>query len=496
MEGIGMAEKYWQVMLIAPVGTRDVTLTDLSLLPDEGLRQAWNHADPKERTGAWQKGEVLLTDPERYKTALGLEILGKAVRHVYARHGRIDRLVLVASKQPETTQERYRKNDTFKLAEVVKALLCQDEVLKPVGERTKIMVVADNPASYEVMRAFYRKNLTPWTHNLSGEGVCYLEVTGGTAQMSTMLLLEGVRLLGVRAVPLYVLEEYDLPQTLDVGREMLVDSLRHTLERDLAVYAYHAAWRSVVEEEAVLRPSLPHYGALRALLDAARHRLNFDFGAAQRALFGADRGLPPHLARQVLALATELSEQARTPEWLITEVYHSASVRRRTEAYASFVGRVFRFQEAMLRYLCEQWGAQFGGKNDAVLDPVWLEGQPTLIEALKRAEVDPGREVTRRSLRVVAEERMLATGQSARMDWLKRLDRFEQVASLRNQLVITHGFAGVSAERLAELYPGGAPQIEGDMEGLLRDVLAVGVATNPYDAINDLCLALSDGGEA
>ncbi len=478
----------WDVMLIAPVGTRDVTLADPSLLPDEALRQAWNHADAQKRTGARQKGQVLLADLERYAPALRLDILGKAVRHVFALHGKIDRLVLVASDEPEGTADRYRRNDTIELARLIKELLRRDAALRAVGERTKIMPVTDNPASYEVMSLFYRQGLPAWTQDLAPDGICYLAVTGGTPQMSTMLLLEGVRLLRTRAVPLYVLEEYDVPKTLDVGREMLVDALRQTLERDLKIYAYHAAWRSVAEEEATLRPSLPrHYDALRAVLDAARHRLNFDFGAAQRALRGADQGLPEPLARRVLALATELGEGGRTPEWLIAEVYHSAVIRRRTEAYASFVGRLFRFQEAMLRYLCERWGARFGGKNDACLDPEWLAGQQALVQALERAEIEAHREVSRRTLRVVAECLAQATGRPEGMDWLRRLDRFEQVASLRNQLVITHGFEGVSAGRLAELYPGGAEQIEADMRALLTDILGMAGSANPYDALNDLC---------
>ncbi len=481
----------WQVMLIAPVGTRDVTLADLSLLPDEALRQQWNHADARERTGARQKGQVLLADLERYAPALHLEILGKAVRHVFALHGKIDRLLLIASDQPEGTADRHRQNDTIELARLIKELLRQDATLRSVGERTRIMPVTQNPASYEGMRSFYRQGLPTWTRDLAPEGVCYLAVTGGTPQMSTMLLLEGVRLLRTRAVPLYVLEDYDIPQTLDVGRDMLADSLRQTLERDLSIYAYHAAWQLVVAEERVLRSSLPHYDALRAVLDAARHRLNFDFGAAQRALRGADRGLPEPLARRVLALATGLSERGRTPQWLIAEVYSSAAIRRRCEAYASFVGRVFRFQEAMLRYLCQQWGAQFGGKNEAFLDPQWLAGQPALAQTLAQAGVDAGHEVSRRALRVVAGH--LATGRPGGVGWLQRRGRFEQVAGLRNQLVITHGFAGVSAERLAELYPGGAEQIEADMAGLLADVLGLNGAPNPYDDLNALCCELLEG---
>ena len=488
-----MPSREWEVMLIAPVGTRDLTLTDLSLLPDDALRENWYHAGLEERTGAWQKGEALMADLDRYAPALRMDILGKAVRHVHACHGRIDRLVLVASRQPESTAEAYRKNDTFLLACAIKELLLRDGALRSVGQRTKIMPLLSNPASYEGVRAFYREHLPAWTRALGDGGVCYLEVTGGTSQMSTMLLLEGVRLLGARAVPLYVLKESDMPQTLEIGRALLVDALRQSLARDLEIYAYHAAYRTVAGEEAVLRPALARYDALVKVLDSTRHRLNFDFDAARRALFGADRGLPAALSRAVHALATELSEEGRTPEWLIAEVYHSAAIRRRTEAYASFVGRVFRFQEAMLRYLCEAWGAQFGGKNEAFLDPDWLAGEADLVQTLERAEVSAGREVTRRTLRVVAEY-LGVTGDPARaMGWLKQLDRLEQVASLRNQLVITHGFEGVSAGRLAELYKGGAERIEGDMAALTGEVLGIEIAAGPYDGINKLCLKLLEG---
>lgn len=489
------ADRDFDIMLIAPVGTRDVTLTDISLLPDDELRTRWNHADPKERMGARQKGEVLRADLERYGPALSLDILGKAVRHVFQAQGGIDRLILVASDQPEeTTPERYRRNDTIELAKVIKELLRRDPTLKPVADRSKIMVVRDNPSSYEMMRDFYRQKLPVWCRDLKAEGTCYLEVTGGTAQMSTMLLLEGVRLLRQRAVPLYVLEEYDMPQTLDVGRQMLADETKDTLRRDLSIYAYHAAWQSAVQEAAVLRSTLPCYEALVAVLNCARHRLNFDFAAAQSALFGADRGLPVSLREDLLALAHELSEEGRSPEWLIAEVFHSATVRLRTEAYASFVGRVFRFQEAMLRYLCETWGVQFGGENGAFVEPEWLAAHEGVRAALERMGIRTEREVSRMTLQIMALQLAREREDEPGERWVKRLSRFEQVASLRNQLVITHGFEGVSAQRLAQLYRGGGQQIEADMAGLLVDVPGVDVATNPYDAINALCRDLMEGG--
>lgn len=488
-----MAKPPWQVMLIAPVGTREVTLTDLGLLPDEALRQAWNHADVEQRLGARQKAEILLADLDRYAPALRLDILGKAVRHVFALHNRLDRLVLVASNQPEDTYERYRKNDTIGLALLVKELLLCDKTLRRVAERIKIMTLGGNPANYKVMRDFYRQGIPLWTSQLAPDGLCYMEVTGGTPQMSAMLLLEGMRHLRTRAVPLYVMAEYDMPLTLDIGREILVDTLRLTLERDLSVYAYDAARQSVTAKEGILRPSLRYYDALRAVLDAARHRLNFDFAAAQKALFGADRGLPQSLRNRVLELTTELGPQGRSSEWLIAEVYHSAVIRRRTEAYDSFVGRVFRFQEAMLRRLCEQWGTQFGGKNDALFNAEWLANRPDVAQAMAQAQIDPNRPVTRRTLQVVANKLAQTDANQEGLNWLNRLSKFEGVASLRNQLVITHGFAGVSAEILARLYSGGDEQIEADMAGLLTDVLDIDVSTNPYDAINDLCRELWQG---
>ena len=482
----------WRVMLIAPVGTRDVTLADLSLLPQPELQKNWNHADPSLRMGARRKAEILLADWDRYAPALRLDILGKAVRHVFARHGRIDRLALVASMQPDDTPEHYRTNDTFGFARIIRDLLRQDTSLRAVGEVTKILTVTDNPASHQVMRSFYREGLAIWTRNLAPDGICYLEVTGGTSQMSVMLLLEGVRCLRARAVPLYVLKEYDMPQTLDVGHQMLADTLRETLERDLSVYAYHAAHRSALDNEAVLRHLMPCYDALLGVLDCARHRLNMDFEAAQSALFGADQALPNPLKARVMALAHSLSESSRTSEWLIAEVFHSARVRLRTEAYASFVGRVFRFQEAMLRYLCEKWGAEFGGENDATIDSNWLGTRKDVRTALDRAHVDTDRPASRRTLQVLA--LALVRGDEQGEDWVHQLARFEQVASLRNQLVITHGFSGVSLEKLAGLYKGGAPRMMADMESLLVEVMGSAYLMNAYDELNHLCRDLLEGG--
>lgn len=486
------APKPPEVMLIAPVGTREVTLTDLALLPDPALAAAWDHADPRQRAGARAKGETLLADLERYAPALNMEIIGKAVRHVHQRHGRIDRLILVASDQPSSAAERYRRNDTRPLAEVVQELLKRDPKLRRIGFRTEIAVVAANPADYEVMRAFYRENLPVWCRDLAPDGICYLEVTGGTAQMAVMLLLEGVHWLRGRAAPLYVLAEYDMPLHLDAGRRMLADELRETLRRDLSVYAYHAAWKTARENAAILRESLAHYDALIAVLDCARRRLNFDFTQAQTALFGAERGLPAPLRQQVMALAHELSDEGRTSEWLIAEVYHSAVVRLETESYEGFVGRVFRFQEAMLRFLCERWGAAFGGDKGNVLDPEWLKARPAIAAALSARGISAGREVTRATLQTLAlqlaRERLDAQGEA----WVKALARLEQIAGLRNQLVITHGFAGVSLQRLEELYPGGAPQIVADMAGILGEALGRPATDSPYAQINSLCSSLME----
>lgn len=477
-------------MLIAPVGTREVTLTDLALLSDETLRANWNHADLAQRVGARAKGEVLLADLERYAPALNMEIIGKAVRHVHQRHGRIDRLILVASDQAPSAAERYRKNDTRPLAQVVQELLKRDLKLRRVGFRTEIAVVSANPADYEVMRAFYREGLPKWCRELAPDGVCYLEATGGTAQMAVMLLLEGVHWLRARAAPLYVLAEYDMPLHLDAGRQMLADELKETLQRDLSVYAYHAAWKTARENAAILRESLAHYDTLVAVLDCARHRLNFDFAQAQTALFGAERGLPTPLRSQVMALAHELSAEGRTSAWLIAEVYHSAVVRLETESYEGFVGRVFRFQEAMLRFLCERWGTQFSGDRGNVLDPEWLKAQTAVAGALSARGISAEREVTRATLQTLAlqlaRERSDAQGEG----WIKALARLEQIASLRNQLVITHGFAGVSLRLLAELYKGGAPQIVADMALLLEEALAQPATDSPYAQINTACSSL------
>lgn len=486
------SETKYAVVLIAPVGTREVTLTDLSLLPTDELRTRWNHQDPALRLGARMKGEVLLADLERYAPALQMEILGKAIRHVAQAHGAIDRLILVASDQPDPVLPRYRANDTIELARLVRALLKRAPSLEQVGNHVKIEVITDNPASYEVMRSFYQAKLPSWRNQLLPEGVCYLAVTGGTAQMSTMLLLEATRILRAQAVPLYVLAEYDMPLHLDVGRQLLLDDLRASIRRSLEIYAYHAAWQTLSDNRTLAQSTLPHYETLLALLDCARHRLNFNFSMAQAALFGADRTLPAVLKGEVLQLAHELSETGRSEEWLIAEVFYSASIRLNTEAYEAFVGRVFRFQEAMLRYLCERWGARFRQDDPSVLDETWIDAV-SIRPMLDKMQVPISKRVTRRTLQIVALELAQRNNDADGEGWVKALARFEAIADLRNQTVITHGFQGVSLTVLRKLYKGGAEKILSDMEALLRAILERAGRDNPYHQINQLCTRLLEG---
>lgn len=485
-----MAEqKLAQVMLIAPVGTREVTLTDLNLLPDEAIRARWNHADPKERIGARIKGEVLSADFERYAPAVSLDILGKAVKYVLQQHGKIDQLILVASDQVDAKLPYYRNNDTIEIAKLMRTWLRADKTLKPVGDHTKIEVVTENPADYEIMRNFYRKKLPGWRKQLAPDGVCYLEITGGTSQMSTMLLFEGVNFLRTQATPLYVLAEYEMPLHLDIGRQILVDELITTVQRDLEIHAYHAAWKTLLDNRTLSEQALPYFAGLVAVIDAARHRLNFDFAKAQKALFGADQTVPPSFKRAILDLADELSEAKRSKEWLIAEVFYGAQVSFQNEVYADFVGRTFRFQEALLRYLCETWGAQFDPKDKARLDQSWVT-EANLLEALQKQQVDVQREISRRSLHILAMEIARRANNSEGQTLLKRLGRFEQIAALRNQLVITHGFEGVSLQKLADAYKGDAHGILEDMKLILQEALGIEPKVSPYTRINQLCQRL------
>ncbi len=458
------------VIFIANVGNRDVQLPGRDDLPSGGAREL---------------GETILGNWAAYAADIQLPILGKALEWVARVHGQVDEVVLVASDQEDA---QFRRGDTAPLAEVIRRILTRSELWAkriPSGN-VSIERVVGNPADYDVMMRFYERLMQTLARESTGK--VYLAVSGGTPAMAAMLLLKGAMIFGERAHPLYVTPAHAMPLSLDIGRQLILDATLNDLQRSLAVNQYHAALELLDSRAELLRSAWRTYPAIHAVASYARHRLNFDFESAQEAIFGAERGLPDNLARQVLELADEISN--RSEVWLLREVLHTAEISFRNGAYADFLGRAFRLSEGLSDFAVEQWADETpfdSGRKE--ISPAWLDKHPEAREFLEKKDVDLRRGVTRKTLLVLAE--YLAGKDDTRRRVVKRLNRIGELGSYRNQMPFAHGYAGVSLASLKRRYNASRDdEILHDLKWLFKTVTGQPLAPDPYDAINRLILEL------
>jgi len=260
------------------------------------------------------------------------------------------------------------------------------------------------------------------------------------------------------------------------------------LERNVKDFQYRAALSlTKARRKLLLREWSPvKFDALTAVLRYATQRFNFNFEEAEKAIFGADRGLPPQFASRIHALADEL--QARDEMWLMGEEIYGAELDFYLGAHKDALNNVFAFREELLRQLAIRHGARLieTPKGDE-LDRDWLQTEPKLEKYLRSKNINPERTAT-----TYVFEHILAFRTETILDlqgFLDEIQKLKTLADLRNKS--THRHAGVSKASIENAFGGEISALLQHMWALYNRFTGTDKPTaNPYDAINALILDL------
>ncbi len=432
------------VLFISNVGDRDVQLAGQAAAPHS----------------ARSRGDAILADWDNYAARLELPILGKALRWVARRHGPVDRVVLVATDQPEdSTLPKHYASDTLPFAQVIARALVESPAWEGVAHPAGIAIapVNVNPADYDQMLAFYEGVLP----ELKSEGYshAYLCITGGAPGMNFGLIMKGIEHLGAAARLLYVSLGQPEPMQLDLGRQMLLESVLRDIRLSLEQYQYPAVLRLVEANESLLREMGLAYDLLHGLVEYAAHRLNFNFQKAERALSRIDLDRTAQ-AERIAVLQSELrqmqAEQSQAGEAAhscLREVLAAAEISLRTGAYMSFVGYVYRLTEGLNEVMLQRWAPGLAFEETSTqrqLSAAWLAANPAVQDHVHRLKLD--KRVSRRLLLELA--RYYANGQVSREQCVAFLGNVYEARDKRHALPLAHGCRGVTVEDARKLVRG------------------------------------------
>jgi hypothetical protein len=206
---------------------------------------------------------------------------------------------------------------------------------------------------------------------------------------------------------------------------------------------------------------------LLGLLRFGRFRLAFDFNRAFDALVAIEEPLRAELTREIAPL-----RQGRSSA-LLRELYYNALVKLAVCEYSDFLGRVFRFQEAVLRHVAQEltgltlerscWLALDrvdGGKLRAHLERYRLPSGDRL---------NLGGDFNRRTLEAILEHYRCN-------DLLAALRVVNDYSDLRNRCIVAHGYEGLSEIRDV-----------GRLTRTMHEILVkIGISPgkNPFEALN------------
>ncbi len=469
------------VLFLANVGSSDLQL-------DNGNRITPPRPAGKELLDRWgEPGEDL---SER----LRLPILTPSLREVLATHRRIDHLTLFATDQSDP---RYRVTDTLYFARLARRWLqSRPEFADFLGDIQVDTLSDASPATYDSTFAIYASRVA----SLDSDEItaCYVGVTGGTPAMNMALLFHAVRVFGSRCQVVYKRPDPDEPAfPLDIGTQ-----LRQSVSRQAVVAALER--QDFAAALALMEEAGGYDDDLVALTRYGEQRINFDFDSARRSL---SRAIASGYRRPALRdLATRAIRdldrlRARNSGTRLAELTHNAAVTYQAQRYVAFLGRVYRFQEALLRWIMEnvcnlptdmspehreetrrEWKQRIDNhaKLHAYLQEQTIGGKPLDYEKITRPTMEA-------IVRFVRDQNERADGtpyldKRARglfYGGSKKFTEFNQLADLRNRTIIAHDFQGVSAEIVEARYDG--DPVEG-----LYDVLnkfGVPVEDNPFDAL-------------
>lgn len=485
-----------KAVLLANVGNSDLQLPEdqQHLLPEQ--------EDPRYYT-ARRLGEEITANFKRYQDAITLPLIGPTLDWLLEEGYATNEIAiyLFASDQPmDVTEVSERLKDTRPVAEAIQLYLNHRYSIQKKAVRIK--AIEGSPADYRNALSFYQQTLPSIqaeVNKIAPQASIYAEVSGGTPAMVSMLILMVVEYFGEDVVTLYKDRTLDRPFDIGVARSLFARKTRDTLIEQIKLYAYAVAQRTLTDHGQTVLPDSNTRQLLDHLLRYADRRLAFDYERAGYHLQEASVLATGTRQAQLRAWRRELNTDEIS--LMLAELIHSARLKLELGDFADLTQRLFRFQEAMFRYMAEQMGlkgTQYASKS-------WVEANVAMGEFLaaygrgndgqpsqKPVAIDVTRSLNRFSLGAIVD--YFVQHDTNWQHWQRvteQIHGLSKLADLRNKGIAGHGFEGIGLDDLNAAYGASvATQLMNDLQQMYREVFDVELPPNPYESLNTICLQL------
>lgn len=313
-----------KILLIANIGSRDLQLEGEAIKPAriEGERMNENFKSVSEK--------------------LSTPILSPIINYLKDNNPDSDIELLLFSTNQEDAAEHYRSNDTLYFAKCIQQLY---RGKKPIT-KVAIKEIDANPNLYDSMFEYFGKFLSGKKSMFDDHfDEIYVSLAGGIPACNMALCFHSISIFQQKCVPVYSLEGSGIVVPLQIGKQLIKNSKIALVLKQIENFEYSVAsslLRDLNQED------------IASVAEITRHRLNFNFDLARSQSGKLIAKVSGKIRNLLIVFTSEFQELLdHDLKSLILELYFNAEIKWKKGEYLDFLGRLFRFQEAVLRYIVE-----------------------------------------------------------------------------------------------------------------------------------------------
>ncbi len=257
-------------------------------------------------------------------------------------HFEIKKVFLISTEQVPQNEQ-----DTKYCGEIAKKMLNNKYSF---GDVVQLININENPADYDKMFEWYREFIKKIECDKNDEDpFVFISLSGGTQQENMALLFAAVLKFRDYTKAIYTSKTEKEAKEINIGLKLydeLLEERQNALEE---AHLYSAA--------AKLAESRGEYLSSIDILKAKAKRDLFDFEGELEILKRVKNHskISVEEREEIRKRINEIHKLGKKDlKSLIMELYENMKVRWKQDAYADFLGRLFRFEEAVYYYLISQ----------------------------------------------------------------------------------------------------------------------------------------------
>ncbi len=462
------------VMLICTLGNRDLQLSGKVI---EATRE---------------KGLEIFENFDKYYPDLTYPLIRPVFRYIFEeeRQEKIGRLILVATDQSDPA---FRQKDTIEFARVLQRIIPKEYGAK-VGQ-IKILKIPENPTYLDAMYDFFGTTLkdnkafkSDNVFNMEELEVCYVEQTGGIPAANMALLYQCITRFREKCCPVNISEKYGAVPLNFVGKVMSDRKksilLALTDKYDYASMSIHLDEKKE-NERFILK--LSRY---------AQHRLYFDMLTARtvaRQAMGEFSG-----EKNIFGSLISELEKIESGDYLslILELFHNMRIKYLRQEFVDFLGRIYRFEEGVLRYIIEtELGVTTKKEksSESLTLARYIEENSELSDFIRSQKTPDGEAVDASKhglprFNACLNYLIVEKGKDEYKAVYEIFRKFIQLINIRNKSIIGHGFEGVSEEIIKENYGGDVLEDLKSVVSLILKKSGQESEIDPFEKINRILI--------